>query len=545
MASPAQKISITDVTDTDTDHDGDADDEYIERQEGLSPQSTSTFTQQVIVSEEVTAEQGSGQVTGQITGHVAEVEVTKPTGDGKGKQPTSRKVKVSQATGTITGKLPTSKDAKQVKVSSQVTEVTATQELTNASGPGVGPSTPRNSRSIKKAISAVLDGSPFRSSLSNNEGKPLFKDSGELNSSNNSTPQPKPKPVSQTAADPPRPPVLGYEWVWFPAGYWAEREIITRPAKHIRPPKWVRKSLQESGPSTYGSTVASAPRSLNASEVWAKNPNDAEDEEEQELEGDGPRGRRAISPAGIINPDRGTSTPKALLRKLQQISHSRKASASGPSAGKGKGPQEPRPESPLIDLERQTTNTLRGTSRFFSQFLATKKQNERAMHPLSPNEQSLKLPRKRFGLAPWHQNDSGDTVRAATATSSIRELLFGKTPASTPRSDAPPAEPRPDQYFGVEVPGSRTVDDENQDAQDNTPRSLDQGSPERRRRSAIGSPLTQAGDSGPSRLFQPDSGSTLVPVTSNTESTNLRDRDRVFAIQAATFDFPELNQIRK
>ncbi|OBT91224.1 hypothetical protein VE02_00295 [Pseudogymnoascus sp. 03VT05] len=451
MAPPAPKISITDVTGTEISHEGDADDEYFETQEGLSPQSTSTFTQKVIVSEEVTAEQGSCQVTGQVTGQVVDVEATKSTVDGtgkqRGKQRTSRKVKVSQATGTITGELPNSKDAKQVKVSGQVTEVTATQELTDASGPGIGPSTPRTTRSIRKAISAVLDGSPFRSSLSNSEGKPLFKDSGELNSSNNSTP--KPKPVSQTAADPPRPPMDGYEWVWFPAGYWAEREIITRPTKNFRPPKWVRRSLQESGGSTVGSPIASAPRSLNPSEVWAKNPADLEDEEAEEAEGDGPQGRRASSPPGIMNPDKGTSTPKAILRKFKQIS--RKASSSGPSAGKGKGPEESRPESPPIDLERQTTNTLRGTSRFFSQFLATKKRNDRAMHPLSPDEQSLKVPRKRFGLAPWHQNDSGDTVRAATATSSIRELLFGKTPASTPQPDATPADPNLDQYFRGEV----------------------------------------------------------------------------------------------
>ena len=337
MANPIPKITITDVTDTETGREGDADDEYFETQESVSPQSTqsrSTFTQKVIVSEEVTAAEGSGQVTGQITDTVAEVEATKPTGDGRGKRPASQRVKVSQkqATGTITGKLPNSKDAKQLKVSGQVTEVTATQELTDASGSGTGTSTPRNNRSIRKALSAVLDGSPFRGSLSNNEGKPLFGDSGDVNSSQN--PTLKPKPVYQTAADPPRPPMLGYEWVWFPAGYWAEREIITRPAKHIRPPKWVRKSLQESGPSTFGSPVPSAPRSLDPSEVWTKNPNDVEDDEDLELEGNGPRERRESTPPGIMNPDKGTSTPKAILRKLQQIS--RKASVAGPSTGKGK-----------------------------------------------------------------------------------------------------------------------------------------------------------------------------------------------------------------
>ncbi|OBT66221.1 hypothetical protein VE03_04386 [Pseudogymnoascus sp. 23342-1-I1] len=491
-----------DVTDTAEE----ADDEYFDSQDDLSRKTTSTFTQQVVVTEEVTAAEGSGQVTGQITGHVTEVEATTPTGDVTGEQPTSQRVKfsqatstitgnpstlqgvevsqatgattgnpptspgvevsessstitgipptsqqvkVTQATGTITGQLPASKDAKQVRISSQVTEVTATQGPTDppanqTPGPDTGTSTPRSSRSIRKALSAVLDGSPFRGSVSNSETKPQH-----------STPQPK--PWSPTSADPPRPPMLGYEWVWFPGGYWAEREIITRPTRSIRPPRWVRRSLQGSAGSTHGSPVASAPRSLNPSEVWLKHPNDAEEEEEDEIEGDGPRGRRASTPPGRMSPDKGSSTPKSLLQKLHQISHSRKASASGPSR-KGKEPEEPRPEPPPIDLERRTINTLRGTSQFFSKFLAAKRQSERAMHPMSPDELlPQRLPRKRFGMAPWHQNASGDTVR--TTSSSIRELLFGKTPASTPQPGASLADAKPKEYFGVEVPGSLTDDE--------------------------------------------------------------------------------------
>jgi hypothetical protein len=71
------------------------------------------------------------------------------------------------------------------------------------------------------------------------------------------------------------------------------------------------------------------------------------------------------------------------------------------------------------------------------------------------------------------------------------------------------------RYVTVEVPGSRTVDDETQDAQDNTPLSPDQETPEERRQSAVGS--------------QPGSGSTLVPETSKTESEKLRDRESELA----------------
>ncbi|KFY62850.1 hypothetical protein V496_04359 [Pseudogymnoascus sp. VKM F-4515 (FW-2607)] len=390
MGDHVPSITVTDFTDT--AHEGDADDEYFDSHEDGLSRTSSTFTQKVIIAGEVTAADGSGQASGQITEHVTEVVATKSTGDAA-KQPASQRVKVSQTTGTITGKLPNSKDAKQVKISGQVTEVTATQ----------GPTDPPT----------------------------------------NQTPVPGTGPGTGTST---------------PRRYWAEREVIPRPAKTIRPPKWVRRSLQNSAGSTQGSPLASAPRSLNPSEVWARHPGDVDYELEEMMAGDGPQGRRASTPPGRTSPDKGTSTPKSLLQKLQQISHSRKASASGPPTRKGKGPEEPRPEEPPIYLEHQTTNTLRGTSQFFAKFLSTKRRNERAMHPMSPDEQSLKLPRKRFGLAPWHQNPSGDTVR--TTTSSIRELLFGRTPTSTPQPGATLVETKPDEYFGVEVPGTRSDDDE-------------------------------------------------------------------------------------
>lgn len=46
--------------------------------------------------------------------------------------------------------------------------------------------------------------------------------------------------------DPPRPAKEGHEWVWFPAGYWAEREVIETPTKAIKHFKWRKRSGKSS-----------------------------------------------------------------------------------------------------------------------------------------------------------------------------------------------------------------------------------------------------------------------------------------------------------
>ncbi|KAI1423277.1 hypothetical protein F5Y12DRAFT_549675 [Xylaria sp. FL1777] len=49
--------------------------------------------------------------------------------------------------------------------------------------------------------------------------------------------------IPATGIDPPRPAKEGYEWVWFPAGYWAEREIVETPFKDsTRAFRWGKRS---------------------------------------------------------------------------------------------------------------------------------------------------------------------------------------------------------------------------------------------------------------------------------------------------------------
>lgn len=56
---------------------------------------------------------------------------------------------------------------------------------------------------------------------------------------------------SSIGTDPPRQPKPGYEWVWFPEGYWAEREIVGFATMS----KWARRAANESQPSIQSSEV--------------------------------------------------------------------------------------------------------------------------------------------------------------------------------------------------------------------------------------------------------------------------------------------------
>lgn len=66
------------------------------------------------------------------------------------------------------------------------------------------------------------------------------------------TPTPGMPPTPRTLVDPPRPPREGYEWVWFPDGFWAEREIAAEsPWKGIgldsKLRRWKGKSSKSQG----------------------------------------------------------------------------------------------------------------------------------------------------------------------------------------------------------------------------------------------------------------------------------------------------------
>ncbi|KAI1481614.1 hypothetical protein F4774DRAFT_407921 [Daldinia eschscholtzii] len=79
----------------------------------------------------------------------------------------------------------------------------------------------------------------------------------------------KSAPVTpNTYIDPPRPAREGCEWVWFPAGYWAEREIAESPGKVMKHFKWRKRS----GKSSSGLDTQDGLEHLNNSGLWDQIP---------------------------------------------------------------------------------------------------------------------------------------------------------------------------------------------------------------------------------------------------------------------------------
>jgi parafibromin len=67
----------------------------------------------------------------------------------------------------------------------------------------------------------------------------------------------KPEQQLRQMSDPPRPPSDGFEWVWFPEGYWAEREIVEfSPGKSKGPQKWFNRAPEHRGSSSNASKTS-------------------------------------------------------------------------------------------------------------------------------------------------------------------------------------------------------------------------------------------------------------------------------------------------
>ncbi|KAF2973403.1 hypothetical protein GQX73_g143 [Xylaria multiplex] len=71
--------------------------------------------------------------------------------------------------------------------------------------------------------------------------------------------------IPTNGIDPPRPAKDGYEWVWFPAGYWAEREIAEAPTKDsTKSFRWRKRSGKSSSESPKDSPRTVPPHAENS-----------------------------------------------------------------------------------------------------------------------------------------------------------------------------------------------------------------------------------------------------------------------------------------
>jgi hypothetical protein len=113
----------------------------------------------------------------------------------------------------------------------------------------------RPTLSLRQSIvSAIFDGSSLKSghtSARRGNTRTHSEDSrGTYTTSKDSNPS-----SSGHSFDPPRPPRPGFEWVWFPEGYWAERPVLGSPISSPRDRNssiWARRFADESA-SSYSS----------------------------------------------------------------------------------------------------------------------------------------------------------------------------------------------------------------------------------------------------------------------------------------------------
>jgi len=84
-------------------------------------------------------------------------------------------------------------------------------------------------------------------------------------------------------------------------------------------------------------------------------------------------------------------------------------------------------------LTSRTTMLLQATTSYFDRM-------QRERHGQCPVAETPKTPsspgsrsRRRFGIAPWHRRHSHDSL--LSVSSSVHNLLMGKTPVATPMSE--------------------------------------------------------------------------------------------------------------
>ncbi|KAF8863201.1 hypothetical protein BDZ45DRAFT_738535 [Acephala macrosclerotiorum] len=251
-------------------------------------------------------------------------------------------------------------------------------------------------------------------------------------------------------ADPPRPPRPGLEWVWFPEGYWAEREVRDVPPKTTRQRWWNRspdrspeKSKRDSAASKLTSTD-NVPRRTDIPEIkigstvsfartvsvgGGKSRKSSRQSSKVESLLSIKLGRfkflRPVAEADISSnhPEEALGlccrTKKSIKKRLHTLAP--------------KTPKPSRVESGMNSLDlvgwgSRTTTVLEGAARYFNnqQRLGTKSYASTPALPSSPEYR----PRRPFGLAPWHRKSSNDSF--LSVSSSVHQILMGRTPAASP-----------------------------------------------------------------------------------------------------------------
>ncbi|CAG8977642.1 hypothetical protein HYALB_00006592 [Hymenoscyphus albidus] len=232
-----------------------------------------------------------------------------------------------------------------------------------------------------------------------------------------------PSPSLSNFTDPPRPAKEGMEWVWFPEGYWAERErkeLFSTSEKQTSFQKWFNRKDDQSediSPTLIpqikiGSVTANSRRestmsrkSLTATIVKS-----------------GKKSRlSSADKEGIYDKTKRTIESKILRRKQTPSgsAESEKISSKCPRS--------------------RTTMLLEGTStqleKFRKELLELQQIHTPPRRTFTSRTPTSPETRRRRGLAPWHRRQSNESNESMwSVSSSVHKILMGKSPAASPAS---------------------------------------------------------------------------------------------------------------
>ncbi|KAI9650945.1 accessory factor associated with RNA polymerase II [Ciborinia camelliae] len=260
------------------------------------------------------------------------------------------------------------------------------------------------------------------------------------------------RPTSpQHSIDPPRPARKGYEWVWFPAGYWAERQLPanllspnsegTRNDKYNYFSKFPERESNESVESTsprgsprgsrrfWGSFSSKVAKQYTGqSSKGGSKPCSAISTSRSErflntLHSISPTYPRYLSPAGELEGLYGKTKRNLTSKRQLGVPFSRN--------------KKPKIETPSVASSRVASSTARVLEGAISYFDIHQAKNSGDPSTVTPESSIASSGSKRqwrkFGTAPWHRRKSDNTI---SASSSVCDLLIGRTPIGTPKSES-------------------------------------------------------------------------------------------------------------
>ncbi|KAL5316560.1 hypothetical protein ACEPPN_015609 [Leptodophora sp. 'Broadleaf-Isolate-01'] len=249
------------------------------------------------------------------------------------------------------------------------------------------------------------------------------------------------------SVDPPRAPRYGCEWVWFPEGYWAEREIPL-PKKPGSRQKWWNRSPERKSKSSAKTDFpekSSPPADLPTIKIGSLISRKSSSTATQNIEHspspstsrkDSGVQNQSINNQSSIQPDETIPAYYAIHPEEQLGLYCRTKKTIRSRFMQRTTAAD---DSSTFDTDRLTSRTtmlLQGTSQYLDRV-----QRERCQTsvpclppdaPQTPESQSSRSTR-RFGLAPWHRRSSHESI--LSASSSVFKLLLGKPPAATPNPD--------------------------------------------------------------------------------------------------------------